>query len=61
MLEGLVHEGNAFHALTFNLCTIYELCTDKSRALKVGLAEQVASFSDSDGAGWEKSVLDFKL
>jgi trafficking protein particle complex subunit 12 len=61
MLEGLVHEGNAFHALTFNLCTIYELCTDKSRALKVGLAEQVAALSDSDGTGWEKSVVDFKL
>jgi trafficking protein particle complex subunit 12 len=61
MLQGLVHEGNAFHALTFNLCTIYELCTDRSRALKVELEEQVASLPDSDGTGWEKSVLDFKL
>lgn len=56
-----MHEGNAFHALTFNLCTIYELCTDKSRALKVGLAEQIAALSDSEGTGWEKSVVDFKL
>jgi hypothetical protein len=61
MLEALVHEGNAFHALTFNLCTVYELCTDKARALKVGLAEQVASLSDSGGTSWEKSVVDFKL
>lgn len=56
-----MHEGNAFHALTFNLCTIYELCTDKSRAFKVGLAERVAALPDSDGTGWEKSVVDFKL
>jgi hypothetical protein len=57
----MVDHGKGFHALTFNLSTIFELCTDKSRALKLRLAEQVAAFPDQDGLGWEKSVVDFKL
>ena len=61
IFETLIQEGNAFHALTFNLCTIYELCTDRSRAAKIGLADKVAGLSDEDGLGWEKSLLDFKL
>ncbi|KAI9844739.1 MAG: hypothetical protein M1837_005272, partial [Sclerophora amabilis] len=32
-----------FPTLTFNLCTIYELCSEKSRALKLGLAEKIAT------------------
>ncbi|KAH8592540.1 hypothetical protein B0O99DRAFT_630017 [Bisporella sp. PMI_857] len=64
-LEELVNIGNSFHALTFNLSTIYELCTERSRSLKIGLAERVAEMSDSmkEGAevGWEKVNGDFKL
>ncbi|TVY27321.1 hypothetical protein LHYA1_G002961, partial [Lachnellula hyalina] len=56
-LESLIDEGNSFHALTFNLSTIYELCTERSRALKIGLAERVAGMlvegreGEGEGAG----------
>ncbi|TVY34270.1 hypothetical protein LSUB1_G007716, partial [Lachnellula subtilissima] len=73
-LESLIDEGNSFHALTFNLSTIYELCTERSRALKIGLAEKVAGMlvegreGESEGAevgvgviGGEKVNADFKL
>lgn len=63
LLEELVDENNAFHALTFNLCTVYELCTERSRALKIGLAEKVAQFQgEGEGKmGSEKVNGDFKL
>ncbi len=69
----MVGERNTFHALTFNLSTLYELCTERSRALKIGLAEKVASLVESqrkelvggeEGGrvmGWEKVNGDFKL
>ncbi|KAJ5047218.1 uncharacterized protein L3040_003059 [Drepanopeziza brunnea f. sp. 'multigermtubi'] len=56
-----------FHALTFNLCTIYELCTERSRGLKIALAERVAGMQQQQGdgggsnGGWEKVNGDFKL
>jgi len=53
----LVEEGSSFHALTFNLSTIYELCTERSRALKIGLAEKIAGM----GSKGEKANADFKL
>ena len=61
MLEDLLDTGKSFHALTFNLSTIYELCTDRSRMLKVQLVEKVAAMPDADRAGWEKTNADFKL
>jgi len=63
ILETLIDEGNNFHALTFNLSTIYELCTERSRALKIGLAEKVAGIQEESGEknGWEKVNGDFKL
>ena len=60
LLERLVEEGLSFHALTFNLSTMYELCTDKSRVLKTELTEKVAALEMSD-LGWEKTNVDFKL
>jgi hypothetical protein len=39
---------------------MYELCTDRSRALKVGLSEKVAAMGDRM-EGWEKNNADFKL
>jgi len=57
ILEALVEEGSSFHALTFNLSTIYELCTERSRALKIGLAEKIAGM----GSKGEKANADFKL
>jgi hypothetical protein len=54
-----------FHALTFNLSTIYELCTERSRALKIGLAEKVAEILTQErergGGGGERVNGDFKL
>ncbi|KAE9376482.1 hypothetical protein N431DRAFT_181368 [Stipitochalara longipes BDJ] len=60
ILEQLVETQNAFHALTFNLSTIYELCTERSRVLKIGLAEKVAGMQN-EGRGGEKGNGDFKL
>ena len=74
VLESLIGNRDNFHALTFNLSTIYELCTERSRALKIGLAENVAGTKKdpsqvgmgTDGtherpAAWEKVNSDFKL
>lgn len=60
MLEGLVDSGYTSHTLLFNLTTMYELCTDKSRNLKAKLAEKVAGMEVTT-KGWEKSNADFKL
>ncbi|RKF54772.1 putative tetratricopeptide repeat protein 15 [Erysiphe neolycopersici] len=62
-------EGYGFHALTFNLSTIYELCTERSRSHKIELAEKLSDrleiSKDQDHqeikAGWDKVNLDFKL
>lgn len=39
---------------------MYELCTDRSKGLKVRLAEKVAAMEPTP-QGWEKSNTDFKL
>ncbi|KAL8778545.1 MAG: hypothetical protein Q9213_007374, partial [Squamulea squamosa] len=68
LLEELVAEKHAFYALTFNLATVYELSTDKSRDKKMQLAERVAESvrSPVDEAAanlrrTERSNMDFKL
>ena len=43
MLEKLVDEGAAFPGMIFNLATIYELCGDTARKLKLELAEKMAT------------------
>ena len=48
------------HTLLFNLSTVYELCTEKHRNMKMKLAERVAGMEESQ-AGWEKTNADFKL
>ncbi len=60
LLEQLVDSGRSSHTLLFNLSTMYELRTDRSRALKVRLAEKVAVMP-ARPEGWEKSNADFKL
>lgn len=60
VLEELIEGGFSSHTLLFNLATMYELCTDKSRNLKVRLAERMAA-KDATVSGWEKSNVDFKL
>lgn len=60
ILEGLVDSGLSSHTLLFNLTTMYELCTDRSKTLKGKLAEKVAGMEPTP-RGWEKSNADFKL
>ena len=60
LLESLVSDGHSFPSLIFNLSTIYELCTEKSKGLKMDLVGQLA---DREGSsfGWEKLNADLKL
>ncbi|CAN8102447.1 unnamed protein product [Discula destructiva] len=60
VLEGLVEGGCSSRTLLFNLATMYELCTDRSKSLKASLAAKVARMEAST-KGWEKSNADFKL
>ncbi|KAF3767151.1 hypothetical protein M406DRAFT_345310 [Cryphonectria parasitica EP155] len=60
VLEGLIESGYSSHTLLFNIATIYELCTDRSRSLKAKLAEKMAGM-EATTRGWEKSNADFKL
>ncbi|KAI6085845.1 hypothetical protein F4821DRAFT_260544 [Hypoxylon rubiginosum] len=60
ILEDLVGSGQASHTLLFNLTTMYELCTDRHKNLKMRLAERVAS-KQPTSQGWEKTNADFKL
>ncbi|KAH7240926.1 uncharacterized protein BKA55DRAFT_596310 [Fusarium redolens] len=60
ILEGLVDSGLSSHTLLFNLSTMYELCTERHKNLKLKLTERVAGL-DASTAGWEKTNSDFKL
>ncbi|KAI1839660.1 hypothetical protein JX266_014129 [Neoarthrinium moseri] len=60
ILESLVNSGLASHTLLFNLSTMYELCTDRSKQLKLSLAERIAD-REASSHGWEKTNADFKL
>lgn len=59
-MEGLVAGGYSSHTLLFNLTTMYELCTDRSKSLNIKLAEKVAEMEPTP-RGWEKVNVDFKL
>lgn len=59
MLEELLQKDMRFPTLLFNLATIFELCTEKARAFKVQLAEDVSK--KHDPLGYERSLIDFKL
>ncbi|KAH7214119.1 hypothetical protein BKA60DRAFT_597682 [Fusarium oxysporum] len=60
ILEDLVDSGLSSHTLLFNLSTMYELCTERHKNLKLKLTERVAGLEAST-AGWEKTNSDFKL
>ncbi|KAM7211302.1 trafficking protein particle complex subunit-like protein [Rhypophila decipiens] len=60
LLEGLVDAGRSSRTLLFNLTTMYELCTDKARNLKMKLADKVAAMGETPN-GWERTNADFKL
>lgn len=59
-LDGMVQRGHNSRTILFNLATMYELSTDKAKALKLRLAERVASMNESS-KGWEKTNADLKL
>jgi tetratricopeptide (TPR) repeat protein len=61
LLSELAEESPPFQSLVFNLCTVYELCTERNRDKKVALAESLAARKDGGGAGWELSNNKFKL
>lgn len=60
----MIAEPHSFHTLTFNLATVYELCTERSRAKKLELAETVAEkmmrAQDQDQEGEEEGEDDGK-
>lgn len=60
LLENLVSAGRSSHTLLFNLTTMYELCTERARTLKVRLSERVAA-KEASPNGWERTNADFKL
>ncbi|KAJ3568983.1 hypothetical protein NPX13_g6234 [Xylaria arbuscula] len=67
LLEQLVDAGQTSHTLLFNLTTMYELCSDRAKNLKMRLASRVARLEapamaeGRGGGGWEKTNADFKL
>ncbi|KMQ44239.1 Tetratricopeptide-like helical domain [Trichophyton rubrum] len=61
ILESLVDDHNSFQSLTFNLATVYELCSEDSGALKAALAERVAEHPQSEHRNWEIPNGAFKI
>ena len=60
MLEKLIGQGYKSPALLFNLTTMYELCSDHAKDLKLALAERLAGL-DEGPLGWERTNVDLKL
>ena len=60
LLDGLVEKGRSFHALTFNLATVYELCSERGMERKGKLVGRVAKAIEQKGGG-ERGVIDFKM
>ncbi|EFQ98171.1 hypothetical protein MGYG_01207 [Nannizzia gypsea CBS 118893] len=61
ILESLVDDRNSFQSLTFNLATVYELCSENSGALKASLTERVAGHPQSEHRNWEIPNGAFKI
>ncbi|KAF1978692.1 hypothetical protein BU23DRAFT_498943 [Bimuria novae-zelandiae CBS 107.79] len=61
LLSALAHETQPFHSLVFNLCTVYELCTERNQDSKLALASTMAARKSDGSVGWEISNADFKL
>lgn len=61
VLTALLDHTPPFHALLFNLSTVFELCTERSRDEKTRVAEHLAARKPGDGVGWERSAAEFKL
>jgi tetratricopeptide (TPR) repeat protein len=61
VLDSLLDASPPFYSLLFNLSTVFELCTERNRDKKAGMAEKLARRKDGGGVGWERSVVEFKL
>ncbi|EEQ27869.1 hypothetical protein McanMca71_000361 [Microsporum canis] len=61
ILESLINNHSSFQSLTFNLATVYELCSENSGALKVALAERVSRHPQSEHHNWELPNSHFKI
>ncbi|KAK2879486.1 hypothetical protein FQN49_000818 [Arthroderma sp. PD_2] len=61
ILESLIDDHSSFQSLTFNLATVYELCSENSGALKQALAERVSRHPQSEHHSWERPNGDFKI
>lgn len=53
-------EGVPYHSLLFNLCTFFELSSEKAREQKSGLVERIAE-KRPGAQGWQRSGESFKL
>lgn len=61
LLETLVSQNHSFASLTFNLSTMYELCSDRSAKLKLELADAVAQHPSFGDRNLDRHNADFKL
>ena len=61
LMEDAIDNGEGYGTLTFNLATIYELSSEKSRDLKMRLADRVASQNGTMLRSHGKMNADFKL
>ncbi|KAF2871834.1 hypothetical protein BDV95DRAFT_570737 [Massariosphaeria phaeospora] len=61
LLTEIVDASAPFHALVFNLSTVYELCTERNRDRKGALAGRLAERKGDGSVGWEIGNVDFKL
>ena len=60
LLDRLVGKGRTFHALTFNLATVYELRSEKGGQRKEDLVRRVCKGIE-ERRGGERDATDFKL
>ena len=60
LLDQLVEKQRSFYALTFNLATVYELCSEKGKQRKEDLVERVSKGIEEKRGG-ERGSVNFKL
>ena len=59
LLDQLIEKGRSFHALTFNLATVYELCSEQTSQRKEDLVRRISENIAKRGA--ERGVVGFRL
>ena len=61
ILDELVRDGNSFQTLTINLATIFDLSSDRSRDLKMGVVTGISRNPGKQRSGRAYTNADFKL